>query len=149
MTKSISTASFVALFAAACGSPLGTDPYTASLICGDGCNHDPSAGGMGTAFVDPVTGQVEIEVSGLPQLEGEVYEGWLAGGYVFNSPIATGRFNVDENGDGSSSIFLGDITEQTWDTVVLTVEPDPDPDPGPDPRHSIGGPLEVLLDPGS
>ena len=142
MTTKIAVISLLTLFVGACGNVLGTDTYTATLSCGGGCDHEPSADGMGVAFVDPVTGQVEIEVSGLPRLDGEVYEGWLAGGYILGGPIATGRFNTDENGDGSSSIFLGDITERTWDTVVLTVEPEPDPSPDPDPRHSIGGDLE-------
>jgi hypothetical protein len=86
------------------------------------------------------TGQVDISVTGLPQLVDEVYEGWLAGGD--EDPISTGRFTTDADGQGSSTIVLGDISDRTYERVVLTVEPDPDPSPAPDPRHSLVGTIE-------
>ena len=129
-----------AILLAGCGSELGTETYAVSLSCGDDCNHAPSQSGAGSATVDGSTGRVDISVQGLPTLEGDVYEGWLAGGD--EDPISTGRFNTDAQGAGSSSILLGDISDRTYERVVLTVEPEPDPDPGPDPRHSIGGDIE-------
>lgn len=129
-----------ALLAAGCGSELGEESYTVSLSCVDDCNHVPSQAGAGSAMVNGGSGQVDITVQGLPMLTGEVYEGWLAGGD--ETPISTGRFTTDDQGMGSSSILLGDISDRTYERVVLTVEPDPDPDPGPDPRHSLVGDIE-------
>ena len=129
----------VALLAgvASCGDEaLGTETRTLTLTCGEGCNHAESKDGKGTAVVDGSTGRVDITVEGLPRLTGEVYEGWLAGGG--ETALSTGRFNTDDDGNGSSTIVLGDISERTYARVVLTVEPEPDPSPAPDPRHSIG-----------
>lgn len=123
-----------------CGSELGTERYEVSLSCGDDCNHVPSQSGSGSALVDGATGEVFITVRGLPQLGDEMYEGWLAGGD--EEPVSTGRFDTDAQGMGSSTYLLGDISDRTYERVVLTVEPEPDPDPGPDPRHSIGGEIE-------
>ncbi len=128
------------LLAAGCGSELGDETYRVELSCGEDCNHEPSKNGTGVAVVNGGTGQVDITVQALPELEDEVYEGWLAGGG--EDPISTGRFNTDAAGEGSSSIRLGDISDRSYERVVLTVEPEPDPSPAPDPRHSIGGPIE-------
>lgn len=125
---------------AACSSSLGDETYDVSLSCGDDCGHAESQGATGSAVVDGATGRVDITVVDLPQLTDEVYEGWLAGGG--EDPISTGRFNTDANGSGSSSIVLGDISDRSYERVVLTVEPEPDPTPAPDPRHSIGGDIE-------
>lgn len=124
----------------ACASTLGDESYDVSLSCGDDCSHAESQGGTGSALVDGATGRVDITVQGLPQLTDEVYEGWLAGGG--EDPISTGRFNTDAGGSGSASIVLGDISDRSYERVVLTVEPEPDPTPAPDPRHSIGGDIE-------
>jgi hypothetical protein len=129
-----------AITIAGCGSELGEDTYTVALTCADDCTHAPSQGGTGTAIVEGATGQIDIAVEGLPALTGEVYEGWLAGGD--EEPISTGRFNTDASGVGSSSFALGDISDRTYERVVLTVEPEPDPSPAPDSRHSIGGDIE-------
>jgi len=139
LTRSMSPI-LMTLGLAGCGSELGEDVYTVDLACVDDCNHGPSQNGMGTATVDGATGQVDITVTGLPQLTDELYEGWLAGGD--EDPISTGVFNTDSDGAGSSTIVLGDISDRTYERVVLTVEPDPDPSPEPDPRHSLVGNIE-------
>jgi hypothetical protein len=122
-----------------CGSELGSDSYQVALSYTGGSNHGPTDA-SGTAVINGGTGQVDIDVSGLPTLAGDVYEGWLAGGD--EDPLSTGRFNTDANGTGSSSITLGDLSSRTFENVVITVEPEPDPTPAPDPRHSIEGPIE-------
>jgi hypothetical protein len=115
---------------------LGGKQVNVNLAYGEGSNYGPKDA-TGLAYIDTATGLVEIDVVGLPELQGEVYEGWLAGGD--ETPISTGRFNTNGQGTGSSSITLGDISKRTYQRVVLTVEPDPDPTPAPDPRHSIEG----------
>ena len=124
------------LFAACAGEELGERAIDMDLIYEDSTNWGPMDA-TGSATIDTVTGEVVITVQGLPALTEDEYEGWLAGGG--EDPISTGKFNTDENGDGSSSITLGDISQDTYERVVLTVEPVPDPSPGPDSRHSIGG----------
>ncbi len=137
MNKHIIAAIAISLSTAACSSDLGTGTFDVPLTYLDGeSNHGPTDA-TGTAFIDADTGLVEIDVQGLPTLTGEVYEGWLAGG--LETPVSTGRFNTDADGEGSSSIELGDITMDNFTKVVITVEPDPEDDPGPDPRHSIAG----------
>jgi hypothetical protein len=132
----------VVLFLGACGgddgTALGKRQITIPLSYSDdvGSNHGPKDA-TGTAIIDTVTGKVTITVSGLPKLDKDRYEGWLAGGG--EDPISTAKFNTDDTGVGSSDITLGDISGRTYATVVLTVEPEPDPTPKPDPRHSIGG----------
>ena len=124
-------------FTSACASELGERVIEVELGHeGDSTDIGPTTA-TGLAVIDTVSGQVDITVQGLPMLDGEEYEGWLAGGG--ESAVSTAKFNTDENGDGSSSIIFGDISTRTYERVVLTVEPIPDPSPDPDPRHSIGG----------
>ena len=125
------------IVAAGCsGEPLESRTITVPLA-DEGAEFGPETA-TGQAVIDTDTGHVAITVMGLEALPAtDEYEGWLAGGG--EDPISTGKFNVDENGNGSSEITLGDITESTYERVVLTVEPVPDPSPKPDPRHSIGG----------
>ncbi|MEM1031329.1 MAG: hypothetical protein AAGN82_13355 [Myxococcota bacterium] len=128
-------ATFISL--TACSAELGDREFEFDLAYLDGESNWGPTDATGVAFIDATSGLVEIDVEGLPRLEGEVYEGWVAGG--LESPVATGRFNVDDDGFGSSRLILGDLSMDRFTKVVLTVEPDPDPDPGPDPRHSIAG----------
>jgi hypothetical protein len=124
---------------AGCSSTLGDDTYEVSLSYQGDSNHGP-ANATGNATVVTADGKVDIVVQGLPTLTNELYEGWLAGGD--EDPIGTGRFNTDASGAGSSTIMLGDITDRTYERVVITVEPEPDVSAGPDDRHSIQGPIE-------
>ena len=120
------------------GTPLGERSFDVPLAWADDSNWGPMDA-TGLASINTVTGQVDIQVQGLPMLTDELYEGWLAGGG--EDPISTAKFNTDDTGTGSSTILLGDISTRTYTRVVLTVEPEPDPTPKPDPRHSIGGPI--------
>lgn len=118
-------------------SDLGEGTFEVPLSYLDGESNFGSQDGTGTAVIESETGGVDIEVHNLPALSGEVYEGWLAGG--LETAVSTGRFNTDGNGDGMSSIVLGNISMDNFTKVVLTVEPEPDSDPGPDSRHSLAG----------
>ncbi len=121
-----------------CGSPVGSEPINLDISYYSRSTHgDQDA--TGTVTINPVTGDVVTMVQDLPALDGEVYEGWLAGGG--ESPLSTGRFNTDENGAGGVSVSVGDISANTYQFFLLTIEPEPDPDPAPDPRHSIGADL--------
>ena len=125
----------------ACGPELGERTITVPLTY----SGDSNAGAMdatGTATVDTVTGKVDITVAKLPTEMGTALEGWLAGGG--ETAVSTGIFKSDMNGDGTSSITLGNISLNTYTKVVITVEPDPDMDPDPDSRHSIQGEIPEI-----
>jgi len=131
------TVSAALLAATACtGEPLGERTIEMTLGYEDSTNWGPMDA-TGTATIDTRTGQVDITVAGLPALTDDAYEGWLAGGG--EDATSTGVFNTDANGAGGSTIVLGDLTEATFERVVITVEPVPDPSPSPDSRHTIGG----------
>ncbi len=132
------------LLAACGGDALGERMITVPLAHEDGtnayendANYDPNAA-TGTASIDTVTGTVTVMVTGVPMLEAtDIYEVWLAGGG--EDATSAGLFNTDANGAGMVSATLGNISERTFERVVLTVEPVPDPSTAPDSRHSIGG----------
>lgn len=134
----------VVLVVFACGEEGATGPVigerTVNVVLSyqGSSNHGPMDA-SGTAVVNGTTGQVDITVMGLPTLTDDLYEGWLAGGG--ETPLTTGTFNTDENGDGSSTIVIENLAARSFTKVVLTVEPSPDPDPAPDARHSIEGPI--------
>lgn len=134
----------VVMFVYACGDEDATGPAigerTVNVVLSyqGSSNHGPMDA-SGTAVVNGTTGQVDITVMGLPTLTDDLYEGWLAGGG--ETPLTTGTFNTDENGDGSSTIVIENLAARSFTKVVLTVEPSPDPDPAPDARHSIEGPI--------
>jgi len=137
MTKTHTLIGIATLLLVGCaGEPLGERFIEMDLAYEDSTNWGPEDA-TGTATIDTVTGEVVITVQGLPMLTEDDYEGWLAGGG--EDAESTAKFNTDANGDGSSTIVLGNISERTWERVVLTVEPIPDPSPSPDSRHSIGG----------
>jgi hypothetical protein len=117
------------------GTPLGDRTVNLDLSYYSRSDYGPQDA-TGTAVIVTKTGQVDVTVQDLDMLDGEMYEGWLAGGG--ETPISTGKFNTDASGAGSSTIALGDITTNTYAFFLLTVEPEPDPTPDPDPRHSIG-----------
>jgi len=137
LLKNLLGLGLLASLSIACGgSPLGERTITVPLEY-EGTDFGPDTA-TGTAVINTMTGQVDITVTGLDILPAtDEYEGWLAGGG--EDPQSTAKFSVDASGNGTSTITLGDISESTYERVVLTVEPVPDPSPGPDPRHSIGG----------
>lgn len=120
------------------GEPLGDAQYEVKLSSkADDFDHPPSKDSTGKAYIDTTTGLVEIFVEDMPALPGQAYEGWLAGGD--EDAVTTGVIELGASGFGSSEIVLGDISDLTYERVVITVEPDPDDDPGPDLPHSISG----------
>lgn len=68
-----------------------------------------------------------LSVDGLPELDDlHAYEGWLT---VDGSPVSTGTFTIDENGEISDNIFEAEASDLGKATVfTITIEPNPDPD---------------------
>ncbi len=87
---------------------------------------------------DVSDGQLSLNISGLEDLGSEyAYEGWII---VDGSPVTTGVFTVDADGQLSQTTF--DIDQADLDaaeTFVLTVEPSPDSDPSPSSVHILAG----------
>lgn len=81
---------------------------------------------------------MELNISGLEDLGSTAtYEGWLI---VNGSPVSTGVFSVDGNGNMSTNSFsVGKTDLATATTFVLTVEPMPDNDPLPSKVHILAG----------
>ena len=81
---------------------------------------------------------LSLNFEGLEDLGSDyVYEGWLI---VDGSPVTTGRFTVDSNGNTSKSEF--DLSQEDVDqasTFVLTIEPAQDDDPAPSDVHILAG----------
>jgi hypothetical protein len=72
-----------------------------------------------------------------PSASGEQYEGWII---VNGSPVSTGTFTVDANGDLSKSTFTVDENDLAAATdFVLSIEPMPDNDPAPSAIKILGG----------
>jgi hypothetical protein len=84
---------------------------------------------------------LQLGFSGLEPLgEDYVYEGWLI---VDGSPVSTGRFQVDADGNPDSDTV--EITQATADAAgafVLTIEPAVGDDPAPSHVHLLGGALD-------
>jgi hypothetical protein len=81
---------------------------------------------------------LELNISGLEDLGNTaIYEGWLI---VDGSPVTTGTFTVDENGNLSENSFTFDASYlENATTFVLTIEPVPDSDPAPSDVHILAG----------
>lgn len=84
------------------------------------------------------TQNLQLNISGLEDLgSGFTYEGWLI---VDGNPVTTGVFDVDQNGNLSSTSFLVDAASISAATAfVLTIEPVPDSDPLLSDVHVLGG----------
>lgn len=102
----------------------------ASFFAFTACNNDDD-----TTIGDTT---MELNISGLEDLGNDfVYEGWII---VNDTPVTTGVFEVDGNGNLSRTTFsvpanlLGAAT-----TFVLTIEPADDPDPGPSNVRILSG----------
>jgi hypothetical protein len=68
---------------------------------------------------------------------GEQYEGWII---VNGSPVSTGTFTVDANGNLSKSTFTVSESDLAAATdFVLSIEPLPDNDPAPSAIKILGG----------
>ena len=80
---------------------------------------------------------LSLSFTNLPELGGDfVYEGWLI---VDGSPVTTGRFTVDSNGDLSESTFELDDASRSASAFVLTIEPGAGDDPAPSSTHLVAG----------
>ena len=125
------------LLAACDGEVLGERSITVFLGYSDHTNFGPETA-AGTAVIDTPSGRVDLQVEGMPPLDGDRYEGWLRGGG--EDPLSLGTFNTSAQGAATVVVTLGDLRESTFERVAVTVEPEPDPDPGtPDVRETIGG----------
>jgi len=81
---------------------------------------------------------LNLSFSGLEDLgANHAYEGWIL---VNGSPVSTGTFTVDGNGNASKTAFTVDQTQLDAATkFILTVEPSPDSDPMPSDQKLIAG----------
>jgi hypothetical protein len=97
----------------------------------DGCGKDENP-------TQPQTGILNLSFTGLDNLgSGYAYEGWVL---VNGSPVSTGTFTVDGNGNMSRSSFevmASDLNAAT--KFILTIEPSPDDDPAPSSVHYLAG----------
>ena len=88
--------------------------------------------------MEPQTGMLTLSFTGLSNLGSDYdYEGWIL---VNGSPVSTGVFTVNDNGEMSQSTFeisLDDLQAAT--KFILTIEPSPDTDPAPSHTHYLGG----------
>ena len=116
-----------------------------------GCDDDSSPGGTGGTGGGTGTGgtggtssemvTVNVSFEGLEDLGDDfVYEGWVI---VDGSPVSTGIFEIDEEGNPEPSSFevpKEDIDEA--ERFVLTIEPAEDDDPAPSATKVLGGDVE-------
>jgi hypothetical protein len=81
---------------------------------------------------------LSLEFTGLTDLGPDyAYEGWLI---VDGSPVSTGVFTVNADGDLSQNEFELNLSDLMLATkFVLTIEPSPDSDPAPAATHYLAG----------
>jgi hypothetical protein len=98
---------------------------------------------LGIAFLliscgDDESTSLSLNFEGLEDLGSDyVYEGWLI---IEGSPVTSGRFSVDSNGNPSKSDF--ELSQEDVDnasTFVLTIEPAVGDDPAPSDVHVLAG----------
>jgi hypothetical protein len=95
-----------------------------------------SAGMLGCSKNNPTgptqsqTGSLMLSISGLGDLgSAAMYEGWVI---VNGSPVSTGKFSVNSNGQLSQTSFSVNSSDLSGAVkFVLTIEPVPDPSPNP------------------
>lgn len=92
----------------------------------------------GTAKVSIGEAWVDLTADGLPQLQGEQYEGWLQEAET-GKRFSVGKFNADANGHVSYYVQLDNIPVADYQYFLITIEPDPDPSPDADARITIAG----------
>ena len=105
--------------------------FGAIMFVINGCGKDENP-------TQPQTGTLSLSLTGLGNLgSGFAYEGWVL---VNGSPVSTGTFTVDDNGNMSRSSF--EVMSSDLDAAtkfVLTIEPSPDDDPAPSSVHYLAG----------
>lgn len=84
------------------------------------------------------SGNLSLDINGLEDLGPNfVYEGWIM---VDGSPVSTGTFSVDANGNLSKTAFTLTSDQVSKATAfILTIEPMPDADPAPSKVHILAG----------
>lgn len=84
------------------------------------------------------TSNLILSLLGLEDLGPDfIYEGWVL---VDGTPVSTGLFTVDGNGQLSSTSFEVPTAMLSAATkFILTIEPNPDPDPEPSAQKLIAG----------
>jgi|GEM_PF-1592777 len=92
----------------------------------------------GTVNVSIGEAWVDLTADGLPQLQGEQYEGWLQEAET-GKRFSVGKFNADANGHVSYYVQLDNIPVADYRYFLITIEPDPDPSPDADARITIAG----------
>ncbi len=92
----------------------------------------------GTVQVSIGEAWVDLTADGLPQLQGEQYEGWLQEAET-GKRFSVGKFNADANGHVAYYIQLDNIPVADYQYFLITIEPDPDPSPDADARITIAG----------
>jgi len=104
-----------------------------SLFTFFGCSNEEP-----TIVPQPAGTTLTLNINGLEDLGTDaLYEGWII---VNGSPVSTGTFGVDANGNLSKTQFELDANElSAATTFVLTIEPNPDSDPSPSAVHILGG----------
>lgn len=101
----------------------------------------------GEAEISFAEGLIRVDVRGLPRLNGELYQVWLAKSGT-NRAVAVGSFNTGADGLGGYSGRMSGLEGYDYDLVILTIEPQPDPDPAPSAKRSIGGFFTLIQKPG-
>ncbi len=95
----------------------------------------------------------DLSLDGLEDLgSAYAYEGWII---VDGSPVTTGVFTIDADGNASASNF--EVAKSDLDAAtafVLTIEPSPDNDPAPSAVHILagdisGGSADLTIDHGA
>ncbi|HMQ52857.1 MAG TPA: LPXTG cell wall anchor domain-containing protein [Anaerolineae bacterium] len=81
---------------------------------------------------------VEIKIEGMPVLQGEQYEAWVAPAEG-NEMISLGKFNANAEGRVDYYTQLENLPDLDYRLFVISVEPEPDPSPAADARRSLGG----------
>lgn len=88
--------------------------------------------------VVPTNANLTLNLEGLEDLgSGFAYEGWVV---VDGTPVTTGTFTVNGDGDLSQTVF--EVPVATLDAAtkfVLSIEPSPDLDPAPSDQKLIAG----------
>ncbi|AZQ43339.1 anti-sigma factor [Nonlabens ponticola] len=84
------------------------------------------------------TADLKLDIQGLDDLGPDyAYEGWVM---VDGVPVTTGTFNVNANGDLSTTDF--EVSQDDLDAAtafILTIEPSPDNDPAPSDVKYLAG----------
>lgn len=92
----------------------------------------------GVALISFGEAWVDIQAEGLPQLNGQLYEAWLARTET-NDMISLGKFNADAGGRVAYHADFDQLPEADYRYFFISVETDPDPGPEADSRRTLAG----------